>query len=98
MGSRATEGSAPHGTETGRGDGEEGGGGRTEGAGGRDNVREIRDLGRGEVVDSLESCEEDFKIDSKYNWEPTVMLECRWVIWWNEGVLVMVRAAEFWTS
>ena len=77
MGSRAAEGSAPHGTETGRGNSEEDGGRRTEGAGGGDNVKEIREVGRGEFVDRHECYEDDFENDSVFNWEPVEVLEDR---------------------
>ena len=77
MGSRAAEGSAPHGTETGRGNSKEDGGRRTEEAGGRENVEEIREVGRGEVVDGHECYEEDFEDDSEFNWEPVEVLENR---------------------
>ena len=77
MGSRAAEGSAPHGTETGRGNLEEDGGRRTEGAGGSDNVEEIREIGRGQVVDGHECYEEDFENYSEFNWEPVEVLEDR---------------------
>ena len=49
-----TEGSAPHSAEAGRGHGEVDGGGGSKGTGGDVDVQEIREVGRGEVVDGHE--------------------------------------------
>lgn len=65
LGSRATEGPAPHGLEAGRGHNEVGGGGGSEGAGRSGNVEEVRQIWRSEVVDGFESVQKDFEFNSK---------------------------------
>lgn len=69
MESRATESSAPHGTEVSRENSEEDGGGRSEGAGGNSNVEKIRQAGWCKVADGLKG----EKIDSESNRGPVKM-------------------------
>ncbi|KAK7883238.1 hypothetical protein WMY93_029412 [Mugilogobius chulae] len=68
LGSRATEGSAPHGDKTGRGDRELERRGGVQRAGGSVNVEEIRDVLRSEVMKGFECSEENFEIDALFNW------------------------------
>lgn len=75
MGSRAAEGSAPHSAETGRGNREVDGGGGSERTGGGDDVEEIRQVGRGEVVDGLECVQEEFVCNAVVYGEPVEVLE-----------------------
>ena len=48
---RVTKGSAPHSAEAGRGHREVDGGGGSKGTGGDVDAQEVRQVGRGEVVD-----------------------------------------------
>ena len=68
------ESSAPHGGEPGRGDSEVDGRGGSERAGGGGNVKEVRQVGRGEVVDGFEGMKENFVVDAEDNWKPVELL------------------------
>ena len=63
LGSRAAEGPAPHSAEAGRGHREVDGGRGSEGTGGDDDMQEVREVGRGEVVDGHECVQEEFVVD-----------------------------------
>ena len=75
FGSRAAESSATHGAEPGGGHREMEGGGRPEGARGGGDVEEIRQVGGGEVVNGLESVQQDFEVSSELDGEPVKLLE-----------------------
>ena len=77
LGSRATEGSAPHSAEAGRGHREVDGGGGSKGTSGGGDVQEVRQGGRGEVVDGHECEQEEFVIDAVCYREPVEVLEDR---------------------
>ena len=70
FGSRAAESSAPHGGEPGRGDSEVDGRGGSEGAGGGGSVKEVRQVGRGKVVDGFKGMTENFEVDTEVDWKP----------------------------
>ena len=49
-------------------------GGGSKGAGGGGSVKEVRQIGRGEVVNGFKGMEEDFEIDTEMNWKPVQLL------------------------
>lgn len=55
-------------------------------------LEEVRKTWRDEVVDSFESVQKDFELKSLCDREPAKFNTG--VIWWDEGVSVMIRAAE----
>ena len=69
-----TESSAPHGAEVYRGDSEAEGRGGSEGACWIGDAKEIRQIRRGEVVNSFESVQKDFELNSLFNREPVKLL------------------------
>ena len=69
------EGSAPHSAEAGRGHREVDGGGGSEGTSGGDDVQEIRQVGRGKVVDGHVCVQEEFVVDAVFDREPVEVLE-----------------------
>lgn len=74
MGSRAAEGTAPHGDHTGRGD-RKLKGRRLERARGSVNMEKIRKIRRSQVMESFESIEKKFEFNPKNYWKPVQLLE-----------------------
>ncbi|KAJ0009062.1 hypothetical protein NQD34_016477 [Periophthalmus magnuspinnatus] len=77
LGSRAAEGSAPHSDKTGRRDSEVQGRGGAEGAGRCGDVNEVRQVWRGQVVESFVCEEYDFVVYAVRDGEPVELLQDR---------------------
>ena len=69
-----TESSAPHGAEVYRRDSEAEGRGGSEGTCCSGDGKEIRQVKRGEVVNSFESVQKDFEFNSLFDREPVKLL------------------------
>ena len=44
--------------------------GGSEGAGGGGSVKEVRQVGRGKVVDGFKGMKENFEVDTEVDWKP----------------------------
>lgn len=97
LGGRATEGPAPHSAEVGRGNSEVNGERGSEGVGRSDDVEKVRQIRRGEVMNGSEPIQEEFELYSLFDRKPMeVLQDVGDVVVW--GLLVVIRAAEFWSS
>ena len=60
------------------------------------NLEKLGEILRGKIVDSFKCKEEDLVNDAVFQGEPMKLVQDRCYV--MEAVLVMMRAAEFWTS
>ena len=59
---------------------------------------EVGQIWGSKVVDGLKCKQEDFDFETELNREPVELLEGRGDVVDGDGVRVIMRAAEFWTS
>lgn len=55
------------------------------------DLNHIREIWRGELMNSLKCLQKYFKIGAIFDWEPMTLLQD------GGGDVVIIRAAEFWT-